>query len=219
LSGADRPIVQEYVQGEGWGVSALYWRGEKITSFTHRRLREKAPLGGTSTLRASARAPALEAATGRLLRALGWHGLAMVEFKYDPTARRYWLLEVNPRVWGSIALPVGCGADFPFWLYLCAIGEVDRVRSLATAAEPYPEGRIARWVFGDTVQFLRAVGRLRLAEAWSIAFGAAADIHDDVDVRDLGAFAGECAAYGADVFKALRARLTIAARAQYGTPR
>lgn len=199
LTGAQRPIVQAYQDGEGWGVSALYWHGEAIATFTHRRLREKAPSGGTSTLRASARAPQLEAAAHRLLRALNWHGLAMVEFKYDLPSGRYWLLEVNPRVWGSIALPVGCGIDFPFWLYLCAIGDAERARDLVRAAGQYPEGILARWVLGDVVQFFRAIARARLKDGWSIAFGVHADIHDDIDRRDLRAFLGELAAYAVDV--------------------
>ena len=31
------PIVQECVEGEGWGVSCLYWEGDLMASFTHRR--------------------------------------------------------------------------------------------------------------------------------------------------------------------------------------
>src|SRR5271157_1752603 len=73
------PLVQEYVEGEGWGVSCLYWEGQRIASFTHRRLREKTRTGGTSTLREHQPNPLVEEMAHKLLGALGWHGLAMVE--------------------------------------------------------------------------------------------------------------------------------------------
>ena len=48
------PQVEEFVEGEGWGSSVLYWEGQQIAGFTHRRLREKIATGGTSTLREAA---------------------------------------------------------------------------------------------------------------------------------------------------------------------
>ena len=189
------PLVQEFVGAEGWGVSCLYWHGRKVAGFTHRRLREKAPAGGTSTLRASARAPLLENAADVLLTSLQWHGLAMVEFKYDPDNQRYWILEINPRVWGSVALPVHCGVDFPYWLYLCAVGQEHRAHALAAAAAPYPEGRICRWVLGDAVQLLRAVAHGQFREAWNVGFGARADYWDDLSWDDPAAFLAECGYY------------------------
>jgi predicted ATP-grasp superfamily ATP-dependent carboligase len=51
----------------------------------HRRVREWPPTGGASAAAESVpHAPALEHAGTRLLDALEWHGVAMVEFKGDP---------------------------------------------------------------------------------------------------------------------------------------
>ena len=119
----------------------------------------------------------------------------MVEFRYDPHLKRYWILEVNPRVWGSIALPVGCGVDFPYWLYLCAVGEEDRARALAREFRDYPLGRVARWVLGDIAQVLRALARGRPGAAWAMLRGPRANIRDDLHFDDPGAFMGECASY------------------------
>ena len=105
------PIVQERVSGEGWGVSCLYWHGERIASFTHKRLREKTATGGTSTLRKSVRHPKLERYAHKLLDELSWHGLAMVEFKYDSMVNQGWFIEINPRLWGSIHLAIASGVD------------------------------------------------------------------------------------------------------------
>jgi protein-tyrosine-phosphatase len=58
----------------------------------------------------------------RLLTALKWHGVAMVEFKMDDRGQ-YWLMEINPRLWGSLALSIDAGIDFPSGLLQIACGQ------------------------------------------------------------------------------------------------
>ena len=48
------PQVEEYVSGDGWGHSVLFWKGQLVADFTHQRLKEKILTGGTSTIRKSA---------------------------------------------------------------------------------------------------------------------------------------------------------------------
>lgn len=111
------PIIQEYILGTGYGVSTLLNYGELRAIFVHRRLREYPLSGGPSTVRMSTRHPKMEKIAIKLLREMGWYGLAMVEFKMDERTKKPYLLEVNPRVWGSINLAVSAGVDFPYLLY------------------------------------------------------------------------------------------------------
>jgi predicted ATP-grasp superfamily ATP-dependent carboligase len=140
---ADELLVQEYVTGFGAGVFALYDRGKPLFYFAHRRVREKPPSGGISVLCESTPLPEEGvAAARRILDSLNWHGVAMVEFKIDPSGRT-WLIEINARFWGSLQLAVDCGADFPWFLY-----------QLATDGKPvvpkdYPMGNRLRWWLGD----------------------------------------------------------------------
>jgi hypothetical protein len=55
--------------------------------------------------------PRLFDAAARLLGALRWTGVAMVEFKGDGEAAV--LVEINGRVWGALPLAVAAGVDFP----------------------------------------------------------------------------------------------------------
>ena len=87
-------LAQEYIGGDGWGFSALYWHGRRVRHFMHRRVREWPPSGGASACAESVpEFPELEHAGTALLDALKWHGVAMVEFKGsraphpDPAAR------------------------------------------------------------------------------------------------------------------------------------
>jgi len=47
-----------------------------------------------------------------LLEKLNWSGIAMIEFLYDEVDKKYYLIEVNPRLWGSFMLSDFCGARF-----------------------------------------------------------------------------------------------------------
>lgn len=129
-------LEQELVPGIGVGIECLYAHGKLVWYFAHERLHEGTTggLGRGSFYRRSIAPPAplLQAAT-TLLDHLRWHGVAMVEFKYEPATGRFWLMEIRPRLWGSIALAIDAGVDFPQGLYC-----------LATDADPGPQPRYRR---------------------------------------------------------------------------
>ncbi len=128
LTSSDYPIVQEYIPGTGYGVSLLYNHGDLRAIFTHKRLREYPITGGPSTLRISVRHPEMEKAAMKLLGYVGWHGLAMVEFKLDERTNKPYFIEVNPRFWGSIYQAIAAGVNFPYLLYKMAVeGDVKPV--------------------------------------------------------------------------------------------
>ena len=115
------PIVQELIEGDGIGFEALYdFDGVAVATFCHRRLGWFPLSGGPSTYCESIRHPRAEELGRRLLDGLGWVGLAMVEFKIDRRSGEPKLMEINPRPWGSMALPIAAGTDFPWLWYLLA---------------------------------------------------------------------------------------------------
>lgn len=110
-------LLQEYFRGEGVGIELIANHGRVCYAFQHRRLHEVPLTGGGSSLRISeAVAPALLSASEQLIQALGWHGVAMVEFKFAPATGEYRLIEINGRFWGSLPLAIAAGADFPAML-------------------------------------------------------------------------------------------------------
>tara|TARA_B100000989_G_scaffold119543_1_gene88092 strand:+ start:5639 stop:6835 length:1197 start_codon:yes stop_codon:yes gene_type:complete len=186
------PIVQEKVNGDGWGVSCLYWHGERIASFTHQRLREKISTGGTSTLRVSRKNPILEEYAHELLTDMKWHGLAMIEFKYNSKTNKGWFIEVNPRLWGSIHLAIESGVDFPGLLYTSAIYGPEAARKMV---KEQCEGIIARWYLGDVIVAASEFAHLRPANALKLLMPGGADTYDDWFWDDPSAFIGELASY------------------------
>lgn len=138
------PLVQEKIQGEGRGVFLLLWDGKLKAAFCHRRLREKPPWGGVSVYCESLPLDQeLVEKSVALLRAIGWQGVAMVEFKLDQGDGLAKLMEVNGRFWGSLQLAIDAGMNFPLLLYRLASGE---------KVEPqfaYQPGVKSRWLLGD----------------------------------------------------------------------
>lgn len=106
------PVVQEYVSGVGLGFFAFYQKGRLKRFYMHQRVREFPVTGGASTA-----AKTLFHAQGfeygrRLLDALEWNGVAMVEFKHQPETDRLTLMEINPKFWGSTELGLCAGVNF-----------------------------------------------------------------------------------------------------------
>jgi predicted ATP-grasp superfamily ATP-dependent carboligase len=137
-------LIQERIVGSGIGVFVLCDHGRLVTAFAHRRLREKPPSGGVSVLCESVAVdPELCRQAMRLLGPLGWHGVAMMEFKQDRRTGRPVLIEVNGRFWGSLQLAIDAGVDFPFLNSQLTLGHRPDVPPI------YKVGLKSRWLLGD----------------------------------------------------------------------
>jgi protein-tyrosine-phosphatase/predicted ATP-grasp superfamily ATP-dependent carboligase len=162
-------LFQSYHHGQGVGIELLLSEGNVVTSFQHRRLSENPPSGGVAVVAISEAVDAtlLDHAT-RLLRALEWDGLAMVEFRHDAATGETALMEVNGRLWGSLPLNTAAGVDFPLYAWQLSQG-------IAPAPpESYPVGLRVRWTAGaleraghafaempeDRISFRNALGQL-----------------------------------------------------------
>lgn len=136
-------LAQEFVDGDGIGYFALMSHGELRAEFAHRRIRDVHPTGSGSAVRMSAEPdPGVKRASLAILKALRWHGVAMVEFRHaqgePPT-----FMEVNGRFWNSLPLACYAGADFPAWLAeLAENGDIENKPS-------FRRGVVCRWFLGD----------------------------------------------------------------------
>ena len=191
------PQVEEKVEGDGWGCSALYWQGEPVAFFSHKRLREKIQTGGTSTLREAVQDIAVENAARKIFDSIGWHGLAMCEFKVCSKTGKFWFIEVNPRMWGSIPLAIAAGVEFPYLAWLCATKGVEAAKQYHANCHVAETWR-ARWLLGDLTVGAHQLLSGRFAEAYRTLFQANADSIDDFFWDDPFVFFGEVGAYVAN---------------------
>ena len=151
------PLIQSYCDGVGLG-QMLYMRRDRATlRFQHVRLHEWPPEGGVSTLCYNEPLHQHQAQmklSERLLQELEWEGPAMVEYRYDAARKRYWLMEVNGRYWGSLPLTRHCDTLFAWEAYR---------RSVLGQVVDAPVGRQdiiqARYMIPETKRLMRLLIR------------------------------------------------------------
>jgi len=147
-------LIQQRVVGPGTGVFLFLAEGRILARFAHRRLREKPPSGGVSVYRESVAADdCLVDKSAALLNAMGWSGVAMVEYKTDAGSGEPYLMEINGRLWGSLQLAIDAGVDFPTLLVKAALEEP------AAPVTEYQLGIRSRWWWGDVDQLLARLRR------------------------------------------------------------
>jgi len=120
-------LIQEIIPG---GDDTLYTLGSYRTragrlagTFTGRKLRQKPPRFGECRVGESVYCPEVLELGRRFLERLGYFGISQVEFKWDERDKRYKIMEINPRSWSWIGLPIRLGINLPF-LQLCdALGQ------------------------------------------------------------------------------------------------
>jgi len=150
-------LFQEFIPNGGErGVYTIYdWSGDLLGLTVQERLRSHPPDGGPSTYRQTVSDIYLESLANVFLQTIGWKGVAMLEFRVDARTGETKLIELNPRLWGSLALSTFAGVDFPYMLYQLAVGE---------EPEPsldYDVGVRARCLFTDALQVREREDRLR----------------------------------------------------------
>lgn len=143
------PIIQQFIDGNGVGFFALYKHGTCKRVFMHRRLREAPPSGGPSSCAISIYENDLMEVGRKILDALAWHGVAMVEFKRERSTGDLYLIEINPKFWGSLDLALASGVNFPALDVRVAMGEE------ISFSDKYKIGLKYHWPLEDEINHLK----------------------------------------------------------------
>jgi predicted ATP-grasp superfamily ATP-dependent carboligase len=122
LAPAEYPLIQEFISGDDYCVTALFDHGCRVASMTYRNIRSYPRGTGAGALRETVQHPEAEAVTVELLSPLNWHGIAQVDFRIADGGAPY-LIEVNPRFFGGLPQCIAANVDYPHLLYQVALGE------------------------------------------------------------------------------------------------
>ena len=120
-------ILQEWIPGPAQNLFTVGMlcapEGRVRGLFSGQRLdvvqTRKIPEGVTSYAR-SVKVPEILKAAKEFAEISGWEGMAELEFKKDERDGTYKILEINPRFWAWVRLPIVCGVDFPYMYYQIA---------------------------------------------------------------------------------------------------
>lgn len=108
----DKLLIQGFSPGVGVGVFLLRKQGQIFAQFMHMRLHE-IPIQGWSSYRKSWWNQDVYNDAVQKLEAMNWEGVAMMEYRWDRASKKFALIEMNGRFWGSLHLALYADVDFP----------------------------------------------------------------------------------------------------------
>jgi predicted ATP-grasp superfamily ATP-dependent carboligase len=127
-----RGLLQRYHQGRLCAIGGVFWNGEVVASVYQQAIRTwPTPCGQMAFAVALPHDAELVRRVTPLLRALAWEGLFQIQFIESGEGRL--LIDLNPRVYGSLSLALGAGQNLPaIW--------VDLLRGESVAPAQYRSG-------------------------------------------------------------------------------
>lgn len=144
----DNYIIQEKLPNgdKVMGYFALAKKGSIVDSYAHQRLITMPMTGGVSVVSDTVSLPDLMDLAARFVNLLQYDGLIMLEFlRVDD---RYFIIETNPRLWGSILL-AECKSSSIIRNYISICNDQDQI------SEDYVKTRLI-WPLGFIILFFRS---------------------------------------------------------------
>jgi len=139
----DRLLVQPFLDGALSAACGVFWDGE-LLCVGHQVARRIWPpdCGVSSYAETVPRDPQLEERIAALLRAIGWSGIFELQFIRRPEGD--YVIDLNTRFYGSLALAVGSGLNLPaIWVDLL-LGRPPRIGEYRVGVRYRSEQRDAR---------------------------------------------------------------------------
>jgi len=144
-SAAEPFMLQEFIAGELHDVTSCAHDGEPLSLLSQRRIVTARDFGGGGLMNITTQEPEIREYAARILRHVCWNGILEFDFIRDAQGR-YYLLECNPKVWGTTDLTIQAGMN--------VVQQLVDVQLLGREAAPvreYEVGLLYRWLFPECV--------------------------------------------------------------------
>lgn len=133
-------VVQEMIEGGPRNLYsyAVFFDGTRIVAGLagHRMRQHPMDFGQATTYAETVNLPQLHEPTERVLAAMGFYGIAEVEYMFDERTGQFKFIEINGRPWGWHTLAKAAGLNMPYMLFCHMTGRL----------APATERRNARWI-------------------------------------------------------------------------
>lgn len=115
-------IIQDYIKGFDIDMSVLCENGKILAytiqkGFMFRNEKYKPALGIEFLFETE-----IYEVVNNLVTILDWTGLAHIDLRFDELKKEFVVIEVNPRIWGSIESSNKVGVNFPYLYCLTSLG-------------------------------------------------------------------------------------------------
>ncbi len=141
-------IIQEKIEGALHDVTSCAQKGRPISLLSQRRLKTFYDFGGGGIVNVTTYEPKIMEYARAILKFMQWNGVA--EFDFIRTDdNRYFLIECNPKIWGTTMLTVLAGMNVPQQVVDVFLGAEE-----LSAVEEYYVGLLYRWWFPECLMSL-----------------------------------------------------------------
>jgi len=157
------PLIQEYIPQTDLQYKAELFidkNGELKSCCIFSKIRWYPIDGGSSTMNKTVHRPDIQESCYKLLKAIGWRGYADIDLIQDPRDNVAKIMEINPRITGSVKICFKCGVNFTEQILQDYL-DID-----VTSYMDYPAGKYLRYFHTDLLWFLKSPDRFRAKPSW-----------------------------------------------------
>lgn len=157
------PLIQEYIPQTDLQYKAEIFidkNGEMKSCCIFSKVRWYPVDGGSSTLNMTVHRPDIQESCAKLLKAIGWRGYADIDLIQDPRDNVAKIMEINPRITGSVKICYACGVNFSEQIIQ------DHLGMEITPYMNYEEGKYLRYLHTDLLWFIKSPTRFSCKPSW-----------------------------------------------------
>lgn len=156
-------LIQEYIPQTDLQYKAELYidrAGDLKSAIVFAKVRWYPVDGGSSTLNKTVKRPDIIENCRKLLKAIGWHGYADIDLIQDPRDNTAKIIEINPRITGSVKICFKAGVNFAQQIIEDLQGRP------VTPMIEYEENVYLRYFQKDILWFLKSPNRFKSAPNW-----------------------------------------------------
>tara|TARA_B100000989_G_scaffold298818_1_gene290191 strand:- start:29828 stop:30994 length:1167 start_codon:yes stop_codon:yes gene_type:complete len=145
IDGTEQPsyMVQERITGTLHDVCLSAKNGDVSMLMTQQRVMTLHDFGGGGIINLTTNEPEMAGLATQLIKATHWNGLALFDFVKTPDGK-YYLLEINPKVWGTTYLTTVAGLNM-----VQNIFDIFVLDKPVSFNNQYSENVLYRWLFPE----------------------------------------------------------------------
>lgn len=156
-------LIQEYIPQTDLQYKAEIFvdkNGEIKSACVFSKVRWYPVDGGSSTLNMTVNRPDIVESCKKLLKAIHWRGYADIDLIQDPRDNVAKIMEINPRITGSVKICYACGVNFSEQILQ------DYLDVPVTPYMEYEEGKYLRYLHTDLLWLIKSPTRFRCKPSW-----------------------------------------------------
>lgn len=156
-------LVQEYIPQTDLQYKAELYidkKGDVKSAIVFAKVRWYPIDGGSSTLNVTVSRADIVESCSKLLKKIGWRGYADIDLIQDPRDGKAKVIEINPRITGSVKICFKAGVDFASQIVDDYLGE-----EIPTMFN-YKEGVYLRYIQKDFLWFIKSKNRFACNPSW-----------------------------------------------------